>query len=75
MGLREKLIVSYFPEFDFSFSVAQVLVGLRKQLVNNLFFPDYACAAGFNNNDNNQLIKTFYFANEGIETGTRVTNI
>ena len=30
MGLREQSIVGYFPEFDFQFSVAQVLVRLRK---------------------------------------------
>ena len=36
------------------FPVAQVLVGLRKQFMNN-FFPTWAGAAGFdyNNNDNN----------------------
>ena len=32
------------------FSVAQVLVGF----INNLFFPTLACAAGFNNNNNNK---------------------
>ena len=33
------------------FSVAQVLMGLRKQFVNNFVFPTWACAAGFNNNN------------------------
>ena len=40
------------------FSVALLHVGLRKQFINNLVFPIWACAAGFNynyndNNDNN----------------------
>ena len=35
----------------FSFSVAQVLVGTRKQFLNNFDFPTCACAAGFNNNN------------------------
>ena len=38
-----------------SFSAAQVLVGLRKQFMNNFVFPTLACAAGFNNNDNNNI--------------------
>ena len=37
----------------FQFSLAQVLVGLRKQFINNFVFPTSACAAGFNNNNNN----------------------
>ena len=32
MGLREQSIVGCFPEFVFQFSIAQVLVGLRKQV-------------------------------------------
>ena len=35
----------------FSFSVAHVLVGLRKQFINNFDFPTFAFAAGFNNNN------------------------
>ena len=53
MGLREPSIVGCFPEFVSQFSVAQVLMGLRKQFINNFVFPTYACAAGFNNNNNN----------------------
>ena len=56
MGLRGQSIVGCFPEFVFQFSVAQVLVGLRKQLINNFVFPTWACAAGFNNNNNNNNI-------------------
>ena len=41
------------PVFVFQFSVVQVLVGLRKQFINNFVFPTWACAAGFNNNNNN----------------------
>ena len=51
MGLMEQSIIDYFPEFVFEFSVAQVLVGLRKQFRNNFVFPTWACAAGFNNNN------------------------
>ena len=32
-------MVGCFPEFVFQFSVAQVLVCLRKQLINNFVFP------------------------------------
>ena len=56
MGLREQSIVSCFSEFVFQFSVAQVLVGLRKKFTNNFVFPTWACAAGFNN-DNTKVIK------------------
>ena len=42
--------------FFFLFSVAQVLVGLRKKFINNFVFPTLACAAGFNNNNNNKNI-------------------
>ena len=37
MGLREQSIVGCFPEFVFLFSLVQVLVGLRKQFMNDLF--------------------------------------
>ena len=50
MGLKKQSIVGYFFEFVFQFSVAQVLVGLRKQFINNFAFSTWACAAGFNNN-------------------------
>ena len=59
MGLREQAIVGCFPEFVFS--VAQALLGLRKQFIQNIVFPSWACAAGFNNNNNllksNSLVK------------------
>ena len=35
----------------FSFSVAQVLVGLRKPFINNFVFPTWACAACLDNNN------------------------
>ena len=41
MGLREQAVVGCFPEFAFQFSVVQVLVGLRKQFINNFVFPTY----------------------------------
>ena len=34
-------------------SVAWVLVGLRRQYINNFVFPTCACADGFNNNNKN----------------------
>ena len=37
----------------FQFSVAQVLVGLRKKFMNFFVFPTWTCAAGFNNNNSN----------------------
>ena len=37
----------------FSFSVAQVLVELRKKFMNNFVFPTWACTDDFNNNNNN----------------------
>ena len=52
MGLGEQSIVGCFPEFVFQFSVAQVLVGLQKQFINNFIFPIWACASGFNYNNN-----------------------
>ena len=53
MGLREQSTVGCFPELVFQFSVAQVLVGLQKQFINNFVLPTWTCAAGFNNNNNN----------------------
>ena len=53
-GSRVRSTVACFPELCFlQFSVAQVLVGLRKQFINNFVFPTWASAAGFNNNNNN----------------------
>ena len=40
----------------FSFSLAQVLVRLREQFINNFYFPTGACASGFNNNNNALLL-------------------
>ena len=49
-------IVYCFPELCFlAFSVAQVLVGLREQLINNFVFHTWACAAGFNDNNSNNV--------------------
>ena len=65
MGLRVQSTVGCFPELCFlQFSVAHVLVGLRKQFINNFLFPTWTCAVGFNNNnkknnnDNNTIIFT-----------------
>ena len=53
MGSRVQSTVGCFlPELCFlQFSVAQVLVGLRKQFINNFIYPTCASAAGFNNNN------------------------
>ena len=51
MGLREQSAVGCIPELCFfHFYVVQVIVWLRKQLINNFILPTLACAAGFNNN-------------------------
>ena len=53
MGLEVQSTVRWFDELLFQFFVAQVLVGLRKQLFTNSFvFHNWACAAAFNNNNN-----------------------
>ena len=49
MGSRMQSTVGCFSELCFlQFSVAQVLVGLRKQFINNFVLPTWACPAGFN---------------------------
>ena len=51
MGSRVQSTIARFPELCFlKFSVLHVLVGLRKQFINNFVFPARAIAAGFNNN-------------------------
>ena len=58
MGSRVQSAVSCFPKLRvLRFSVAQVLMGLRKKFINNFVFPARACAASFNNNNNTH----FYF--------------
>ena len=42
------------------FSVLQVLVGLRKQSINNFVFPTLACAAGFDNNKIHQACRLLH---------------
>ena len=50
MGSSLQSTVGCFPELCFlQFFVAQVLVGSRKQFINNFVFPTWAGAAGFNN--------------------------
>ena len=45
-GFMVQSTVGCFLELRFlQFSVAQVLVGLRKQFINNFVFPTGACAA------------------------------
>ena len=53
MGSRVQSTIGGFPELCFlQFSVAQALVGLREQFINNFVFPTWACAACVNNNNN-----------------------
>ena len=57
MGSRVQLTVGCLPELYFlQFSMAQLIVGLQKKFLNNFVFPTCACAAGFNNNKNNNNI-------------------
>ena len=54
MGSRVQSTIGCFPELCFlQFSMALPLVVLRKQFINNFVFPSGACAADFNNNNNN----------------------
>ena len=52
MSLKEhqSLVASWNCVFQLSVAEAQVLGGLRRELINNLIFPTWASAAGFNNN-------------------------
>ena len=56
-ALWEQSIIGCFPKFVFQFSMAQLLVGLGKEFINNFVFPTCACAAGFNNYNSNDLQK------------------
>ena len=45
----------WFPRVCFCpFSVEHVLAGLRKQFITNFVFPAWACAADFNDDNNNK---------------------
>ena len=51
-GFRGAVDNGCVPELYFlQLALAQVLVGLRKQLINTFVFLSWACAAGSNNND------------------------
>ena len=53
MGSKMQLTVGCLNELCFlQFSVAKVLVGLRKQFIKNFVFPTWACDAEFNNTNN-----------------------
>ena len=55
MVLRVQSTVCCFHMLCFyQFSVALVLVGLRKIFFSNFAFPTWVCAAGFNNHNNNK---------------------
>ena len=54
MGSMVWSTIGCFPELCFlQFSVAQVLVGMRKHFINDFVFSTWTCAAVFNNNNNN----------------------
>ena len=59
MGSRVQSTVGCRPELCFiQFAVAQELVGLRKEFINNFVFPTWACAAGFNDDNNNNVLNS-----------------
>ena len=43
----------------FQVFVAQALVELRKQYINNFVYSTWDCAAGFNNNNNNNIVAKY----------------
>ena len=53
-GCSQPLIAS-LSCVSFQFSVANVIVVLREEFVNNFFFSAWGCAAGFNINNNNNV--------------------
>ena len=53
-GFKGAVNLCCYPEFVFPFSVVQVLLGLCKQFITNFVFPTWACAAGFDDNNNNK---------------------
>ena len=67
------------PEFVFQFSVEQIIVGLRKQFINNFVFPTWACAVGFNNNNNNNKnrrpLRVKLFSVKPISTNTKYLHL
>ena len=53
MGLYVQSTVGCFSDlYFFLVFVSQVLVGLRKQFMNNFVFTTWPCGAVFNNDDN-----------------------
>ena len=63
MCSRRQSTVGSFPDLCFlQFSMAQVLVGLRKQLINYFVFLTWACAAVSNNNNNNNTLHHLLFS-------------
>ena len=62
MGSRVQSIIGCFPDLCFlQFFVALVLVGLRKQFINNFVFRTWSCADGFNNNNNNVWLRADWY--------------
>ena len=53
MGLREQSIVGCFPELCFSVFRGAGACGVAKVIINSFIFSTWACAAGFNNDNNN----------------------
>ena len=63
LGSSQSLVASL--SLFFSFSVVQVLVGLRKQFMSNFVFITYACAADCYNNYNiRQFVKHYQALNQ-----------
>ena len=56
----ESTVGCFLESCFLQFSVEQVLVWLRKQLINNFVFPTWAFTAGFNNNNSNKNNKLYW---------------
>ena len=67
MSLRMQSTLVASLSLFFNFSVAQVFVGLRRQ-INNFVFPTWACAAGFNNNNNSSKINSGFMSSLGYSS-------
>ena len=67
MGSKAQSAVCCLDEFCFlQFSIAQVLVWLRKQFINNFVFPAWASAPGYNNNNNSNNRNVYHYKLLGI---------
>ena len=67
MGLRVQSTVGCISELCiFQFSVAQVLLGLRKPFLTNFVFPTWTSAGGFKTNNNSVSYESEVWSNSCI---------